>query len=164
MPFILPSDTVIREAGPGDLHIILGFIKELAEYEKLSSEVTANEEILKENLFGERKYAEVLLAEYKGRPAGQALFFHNFSTFIGKPGIYLEDIYVKPELRGKGIGKALLLEVVKTAKARNCARVEWVVLNWNEPSINFYKSLGALPMDKWTTFRLDKDTMNKLLQ
>ncbi len=158
----LSQNLTVRNAVPADIPIILGLIKELAEYEKLAGEVTATEDLLKENLFGPKKYAEVLIAEYKGKPAGQALFFHNFSTFLGKPGIYLEDIYVKPELRGKGIGKILLMEVVKLAKKRNCGRVEWVVLDWNEPSINFYKSLGAVPMNEWSTFRLTEDAIDKL--
>ena len=160
----LRQNLTIRNAVPADVPLILGFIKELAEYEKMASEVTATEDILKDNLFGRNKYAEVLIAEYKGKPAGQALFFHNFSTFLGKPGIYLEDIYVKPGLRGKGIGKSLLMEVVKIAKERNCGRVEWVVLDWNEPSINFYKSLGAVPMNEWSTFRLTEPAINELLK
>ena len=145
----------IRNATKEDVPLILQFIKELAEYEKMSSDVTATEETLNETLFN-GKYAEVIIAEYEGKPAGQALFFHNFSTFIGRPGVYLEDIYVRPEFRGKGIGKSLLLQLIKIAKERNCTRVEWVVLNWNESAINFYKSLGAYPMDEWTIYRVDK--------
>ena len=156
------SNLIIRLAGPDDIPQILSFIKELAEYEKMSEQVTATEEILREKLFGSQKYAEVLIAEYEGKPAGQALFFHNFSTFIGRPGIYLEDIYVRPNLRGRGIGKSLLLELAKIAKERNCSRLEWVVLNWNEPSINFYKSLGAVPMNEWTTYRLNESAIAKL--
>ncbi len=162
MPQKKLSKLIVRLAVPEDIPLILTFIKELAEYEKMSDQVTATEEILSEKLFGVHKYAEVFIAEYEGEPAGQALFFHNFSTFIGRPGIYLEDIYVRPQLRGKGIGKSLLLEVVKLAKQRNCGRVEWVVLNWNEPSINFYKSLGALPMNEWTTFRLTEEEIANL--
>ncbi len=153
----------IRLAEKKDIPLILKFIKELAEYEKMLDEVEATEEILNEKLFGNQKYAEVLIAEYEGEPAGQALFFHNFSTFIGRPGIYLEDIYVRPHLRGKGIGKTLLMEVAKIAKARNCGRFEWVVLNWNAPSIKFYESLGAVPMNQWTTYRLTEDAIEKLL-
>ncbi len=160
----MTEDLIIRETTIEDIPKIFALIKELAEYEKLLNEVSATEDMLKENLFGEKKYAEVLIAEYKGETAGQALFFHNFSTFLGKPGIYLEDIYVKPHLRGKGIGKALLLNVVKIAKERNCGRVEWVVLNWNKPSINFYKNLGAVPMNEWTTFRLTHDAIEKLVK
>ncbi|HZH71067.1 MAG TPA: GNAT family N-acetyltransferase [Mariniphaga sp.] len=151
------NNLVIRYAEEKDLDIILNLIKELAVYEKLSDEVTATKDILKENLFGERKYAEVLIAEYNGDAAGQALFFHNFSTFKGKPGIYLEDLYVKPEYRGKGIGKALLNKIIETAKERNCARVEWAVLNWNQPAIEFYKKIGAVEMSDWLIYRLTED-------
>ncbi len=162
MPNKLPENLVIRLATKKDTPLILSFIKELAEYEKMLNEVEATEDMLAENLFGKHQYAEVLIAEYDGHPAGQALFFHNFSTFVGKPGIYLEDLYVRPHLRGKGIGKSLLMELVKLARQRNCGRVEWVVLDWNEPSINFYKSLGALPMNEWTTFRITEEAINKL--
>lgn len=148
---------IIRKADEKDIPLIFTFIKELAEYEKLTSDVIATEEILKESLFGNKAYAEVLIAEYENESAGQAIFFHNFSTFIGKPGIYLEDIYVRPKLRGKGIGKALLLHLIKLAKERNCGRVEWSVLDWNKSAIDFYKSLGAVPMDEWTVFRMTED-------
>lgn len=151
------NDLIIREATKNDIKIILQLIKELAEYEKLSDEVMADEKTLMHSLFGEKRYAEILLAEYKNEIAGQALFFHNFSTFVGKPGIYLEDLYVKPHLRGNGIGKALLLEVIRIAKERDCGRVEWCVLDWNKPAIDFYKSLGAVPMEDWQIFRLTKD-------
>jgi GNAT superfamily N-acetyltransferase len=157
------KNLIIREATKSDIPIIFALIKELAEYEKLLPEVTASEKILEENLFGSKKYAEVFIAEFNGEIAGQALFFHNFSTFLGKPGIYLEDIYVRPQFRKKGIGKALLLEIVKTAKKRNCGRVEWAVLKWNEPSINFYKSLGAFPMNEWTIFRLTQKEIDNLV-
>jgi len=144
----------LKFAEEKDIPVILSLIKELAEYEKLLDKVTVTEERLKENLFGKRKYAEVIIAELDKKPAGQALFFHNFSTFIGKPGIYLEDLYVKPEYRGKGIGKALLYKLIETAKERNCGRVEWVVLDWNKPAIDFYKKLGAEPMNEWIIYRL----------
>jgi len=157
------KNLIIREATKSDIPIIFALIKELAEYEKLLPEVTASEKILEENLFGNKKYAEVFIAEFNGEIAGQALFFHNLSTFLGKPGIYLEDIYVRPQFRKKGIGKALLLEIVKTAKKRNCGRVEWAVLKWNEPSINFYKSLGAFPMNEWTIFRLTQKEIDNLV-
>ena len=147
----------IHEAEPGDVKLILTLIKELAEYEKLSSSVTATESILEKALFGEKRYAEVLIAEYESKPAGYALYFFNFSTFLGKPGIYLEDIYVRPQYRGKGIGKALLKRLIKLAEDKNCGRVEWAVLNWNQSAINFYKSLGAVPMNEWTIFRLNED-------
>jgi len=144
----------LKFAEEKDIPVILSLIKELAEYEKLLDKVTVTEERLKENLFGKRKYAEVIIAELDKKPAGQALFFHNFSTFIGKPGIYLEDLYVKPEYRGKGIGKALLKKLIEVAKERNCGRVEWVVLDWNKPAIDFYKKLGAEPMNEWIIYRL----------
>ncbi len=147
----------LRFAEEKDIPLIFSLIKELAEYEKLLDEVKVTGEILKENLFGKRKYAEVIVAEFDKIPVGQALFFHNFSTFLGKPGIYLEDLYVKPEFRGKGIGKALLKKLIETAKDRNCGRVEWVVLDWNKPSIEFYKKLGAKEMKDWLVFRLKED-------
>ncbi|HED38314.1 MAG TPA: GNAT family N-acetyltransferase [Ignavibacteria bacterium] len=152
----------IRRASIEDIHTILSLIKELASYEKLLDEVTATEKLLKENLFGKNKYAEVLIAEYEGKPVGEALYFHNFSTFVGKPGIYLEDIFVKPEMRGKGIGKALFSELIKIAKDRNCGRVEWVVLNWNKPAVEFYKSLDAVSIDEWTVYRLTEEKINNL--
>lgn len=146
-----------RFAVEEDVAIILSFIKDLAEYEKLLDKVTVTKDILKENLFGKRKYAEVIFAEIDKKPVGQALFFHNFSTFLGKPGIYLEDLYVKPEFRGKGIGKALLYKVIEIAKKRNCGRVEWVVLDWNKPAIEFYKKLGAEEMSDWLVYRLNEN-------
>ena len=147
----------IRESTIDDIPLILNFIKELAEYEKMLDEVFASEATLKESLFGSNKYAEVLIAEYEGKPAGQVLFFHNFSTFKGKPGIYIEDIYVKPQYRGKGIGKALFNNLNELAKQRNCGRVEWVVLNWNKQAINFYEKIGAVPMKDWIIYRLSED-------
>lgn len=147
----------IRKAEKKDIPIILQLIKELAEYEKLLHKVITTEEDLTTVLFAENSFVNVLIAEYDGVIAGQALFFYNFSTFVGKPGLYLEDLYVKPEFRSIGIGKALLMEVIKTAKERNCGRVEWVVLDWNQPAIEFYKSLGAIPLDEWTIFRLISD-------
>eukprot|EP01112_Ceratiomyxa_fruticulosa_P021182 TRINITY_DN7389_c0_g2_i1.p1 TRINITY_DN7389_c0_g2~~TRINITY_DN7389_c0_g2_i1.p1 ORF type:complete len:163 (-),score=26.23 TRINITY_DN7389_c0_g2_i1:91-579(-) len=144
-----------RPAKIGDVPTILSLIKELAQYEKLLDEVKATEETLRHSLFeSERKVAEVILA-FEGEIAvGYALFFHNFSTFLGVPGIYLEDIYIKPEYRKRGYGKSLLVEVAHLAKERGCGRVEWSVLDWNQPSIDFYKSLGAFPMSDWTGFRL----------
>ena len=153
----IKNKITLREATIEDVPLIFDFIKELATYEKLIDQVKTTEENLKESLFGNQKFAEVIIAEYDGEPAGQALFFHNFSTFIGKPGIYLEDLYVRPSFRGKGIGKALLLRVIEIAKERKCGRVEWAVLDWNEPAINFYKSLGADPMNDWKIFRLTED-------
>ena len=148
------SGTLVREASGEDVPLILSFIRELAEYENLSHEVVATEETLRANLFGERQFAEVLIAEHDGAPAGFALFFHNFSTFLGRPGIYLEDLYVKPELRGAGIGKKLLVHLARLAKDRGCGRLEWWVLDWNAPTIGFYEKLGAVAMDDWTVYRL----------
>jgi GNAT superfamily N-acetyltransferase len=145
----------IRPAGPADLPLIAELIRALAEYEKLSGEVRFDETTLGETLFGERRYAEVLIAETDGSAQGFALFFHNFSTFEGRPGIYLEDLFVRPEARGKGLGKALLAELARIAVARDCARLEWWVLDWNEPAIGFYQSLGARAMDEWTVMRVD---------
>lgn len=147
------EELIIRKAEEKDINLILSFILELAEYEKLLDTVTADERLLRKNLFGSRPYAEVIIAVYRGEPAGQALFFHNFSTFVGKPGIYLEDLYVKPVFRGKGIGKQLLLTLFDLAVERGCGRVEWSVLNWNTPSIEFYKSLGAELLTEWQIFR-----------
>ena len=148
------AETQIREASERDVPLILSFIRELAEYEKLSHEVVATEDGLRESLFGGRRYAEVLIAEHDGAPAGFALFFHNFSTFLGKPGIYLEDLYVRPEFRGRGVGKELLINLARLAKERGCGRLEWWVLDWNESSIGFYRELGAVPMDDWTVYRV----------
>lgn len=148
---------IIRRAEKSDIANILMMIKELAEYEKLLHEVVTTEEHLEKVIFGPQKFVEVLIAELNGALAGQTIFFHNFSTFVGRPGLYIEDLYVRPEFRGKGIGKALLNEVIKLAKDRNCGRVEWVVLDWNQPAIEFYKSIGAKPLNEWTIFRLTED-------
>jgi GNAT superfamily N-acetyltransferase len=151
----------IRKANPEDTATILHLITQLAIYEKLEHEVITTVEELRENIF-EKKYAEVLIAEENQKPVGFALFFHNFSTFVGKPGLYLEDLFVEPDCRGKGYGKALLVELAKIAKERNCGRMEWSVLDWNTPSIEFYKSLGANPMNEWTVFRLDSKGISDL--
>ena len=156
------AEVRIREANEGDVPLILSLIRELAEYEKLSDEVVATEDGLRDSLFGERRYAEVLIAEHDGAPAGFALFFHSFSTFLGKPGIYLEDLYVKPAFRGSGIGKKLLVHLASLAKRRGCGRLEWWVLDWNEPSIGFYKKLGAVPMDDWTVYRVSGSALEDL--
>ncbi len=153
----MTENLLIRKAEPGDIPVIINLIKELAEFEKLSHLVTDSEEGLRESLFGKEKFVEVYLAEYDGNIAGQALFFKNYSTFLGKPGIYLEDLYVKPEFRGKGIGKELLLKVISIAKERNYGRVEWSVLDWNKPAIDFYNSIGAVMLDEWKIFRLTSD-------
>ncbi|HEU5442978.1 MAG TPA: GNAT family N-acetyltransferase [Steroidobacteraceae bacterium] len=154
------SDTItIRPATPDEVPLVLEFIRDLARYERLEDEVSASEADLREALFGERRYAEVVFACTGGAPVGFALFFHNFSTFKGRPGIYLEDLFVRPEARGRGIGKRLLAHLARTAVERRCARLEWAVLDWNEPSIGFYRSLGAVPMDEWTVFRLTGDAL-----
>ena len=153
---------MIRPATPDDLPAIEKLIRDLAEYEKLAHAVTLSSAELRAHLFGPRPYAEVLLAEDAGEVVGFALFFHNYSTFRGKPGVYLEDLFVIPEARGKGFGKKLLAALAKLAVERDCARVEWSVLNWNTPSIEFYKSLGAKPMDEWTVYRLTDEALVKL--
>ena len=153
---------LIRQAEKSDVPTILHFIKGLAEYEHLSHEVVATEELLTESLFSENKVAYCKLA-FEGETAvGFALYFYNFSTFLGRKGIYLEDLFVDPDQRGKGYGKALLVSLAKQAVEEGCGRVEWSVLDWNEPSINFYKSLGAVPMDEWTVFRLTGDALKNL--
>jgi GNAT superfamily N-acetyltransferase len=152
----------IEPAVRSDVPLILELIKELAEYERLAHEVEATEEILRETLFGTRPYAEVVIARYDNAPVGYALYFHSFSTFVGRPGLYLEDVYVRPTMRGKGIGKALLIYLARLAVDRKCGRFEWSVLNWNEPSIRFYESLGAQPMNEWTVFRLAGDRLRRL--
>jgi GNAT superfamily N-acetyltransferase len=152
----------IRIATEDDVPLILSFIKELAEYENLSHEVFATEDLLREYLFGERRGAEVVIGHHGEDPAGFALFFHNFSTFLGRPGIYLEDLYVTLELRGKGVGRALLTYLAKLAKERNCGRLEWSVLDWNEPAIKLYESIGAVPMDEWTVYRLTGEALDGL--
>lgn len=152
----------IRFATENDLSLILSFIQGLAEYEKLSDESIVNEEKLAENLFSDHQYAEVLLGFIEGKAVGFALFFHNFSTFLGQPGLYLEDLFVKPEFRGNGYGKALLTTLAKIATERNCGRLEWSVLKWNKPAIEFYNSLKATPMEGWTTYRLDGKQLQEL--
>ncbi len=152
----------VRFVTKDDVPLLLSFIKELAEYEHLSHEVSATEETLRESLFGDRRVAETLLAYSGGEPAGFALFFHNFSTFLGRAGIYLEDLYVRPEFRGSGIGRTLLVHLARLAEERGCGRLEWWVLDWNEPSIGFYESLGAVAMDDWTVYRLAGDALREL--
>ena len=154
--------TRIRTATGADAALILTFIRELADYEKLAGEVVATEDLLRDTLFAPGATAEVLIAEEAGRPAGFALFFHNYSTFLARPGIYLEDLFVRLEFRGRGIGHALLAQIARLARERKCGRVEWSVLDWNEPAIRFYQSLGAAPLDQWTTFRLTGDSIDAL--
>ena len=151
----------IRTAQPSDSQTIFNLIYKLAVYEKLENDVVTSPEELREQIF-EKKYAEVLIAEEDGNPVGFALYFFNFSTFLGKPGLYLEDVFVEPDCRGKGYGKALLVELAKIAKEKDCGRMEWSVLDWNTTSIEFYKSLGAKPMDEWTVFRLTEKEIEDL--
>jgi GNAT superfamily N-acetyltransferase len=158
------QELVIKKACRTDAPLILSFIRQLAEYEKMSDEVVATEELLEEVLFGNSPSAEVVLAFYGDEPAGFAIYFFNFSTFVGRLGLYLEDLFVKPELRGKGIGKALLIHLAKIAVERKCGRFEWSVLDWNEPAIKFYKSLGARPMNEWTVFRIDGEKLKNLAE
>jgi GNAT superfamily N-acetyltransferase len=152
----------LRPATPADVALILGFIRELAAYEKLDDQVVATESLLAEQLFGPRPVAEVVIAEVDGLAVGFALFFHNFSTFLGRPGLFLEDLYVQPQARGLGIGKALLRHLAGLAIARGCGRMDWNVLDWNEPAIGFYKKLGAEVLPDWRTCRVTGDSLRAL--
>lgn len=152
----------IVSAQPEHVPLILSLINELAVYEKLAHQVVATEALLMESLFGPRRSVEAAIARWDGEAAGFALFFHNFSTFLGRPGTYLEDLFVRPSLRGKGIGKALMQYVARLTVDRNCGRMEWAVLEWNSPAIQFYESLGARPMSDWTVFRLDGNSLASL--
>lgn len=152
----------LRTATVEDVGTILTFIKELAEYEKLSHQVVGDEAQLRKTLFGDRPAAEVIIAEFEGVPAGFALFFHSYSTFLARPGLYLEDLYVSPKLRGHGIGKKLLSRLAEIAIERGCGRFDWSVLDWNEPAIRFYENLGAEPMKGWTVYRVTGDALEKL--
>ena len=152
----------IRTATVADVPIILELIRALADYERAPNDVVATEEILLETLFGKKPAAEVLLLFENDAAVGFAVFFHNFSTWLGRPGLYLEDLFVRPEHRGKGYGRALLVELAKIARERNCGRMEWAVLDWNEPAIQFYRKLGAKPMEEWTVFRLTRDGIANL--
>jgi len=156
------TDFQIRPAGVGDVPIILKLIRDLATYERAPDEVTATEEQLIDVLFGKKPAAEVLLAFERESPVGFAVYFYNFSTWLGRAGLYLEDLFVKPEKRGKGYGRALLVELAKIARDRGCGRMEWAVLDWNEPAIKFYRALGAQPMHEWTVFRLTRDEIAEL--
>jgi GNAT superfamily N-acetyltransferase len=158
----MSADFEIRPARADDVPVILELIRDLATYERAPEEVTATEEQLVDVLFGERPAAEVLLAFEGKSPVGFAVFFYNFSTWLGRPGLYLEDLFVKPEKRGKGYGRALLVDLAKIARDRGCGRMEWAVLNWNDPAIQFYRKLGAKPMDEWTVFRLTRDGIAEL--
>jgi len=157
-PIIKINNLSIRYAEESDIKQILQFIKDLAEYEKMADEVVATEELLHEWIFVKKK-AEVIIGELDGQPVTHAIFFHNFSTFLGRAGIYIEDIYVKPEHRGKGIGKLMLKQLAKITVERGCGRLEWLCLDWNKPSIDFYISIGAELLDDWTVFRVAGDTL-----
>jgi GNAT superfamily N-acetyltransferase len=152
----------IRTTTESDLAVILSLIRELAEYERAPDAVVATEAGLREVLFGAKRSAEVLLASEEQEPVGFAVFFHNFSTWLGRPGLYLEDLFVRPEKRGKGYGRALLERLARIAQERGCGRMEWAVLDWNDPAIQFYRKLGAQPMDEWTVFRLTGEGIAKL--
>jgi GNAT superfamily N-acetyltransferase len=158
------SNFKIRSACLADVPIILQLIRDLATYERAPNEVTATEEQLVDVLFGKRPAAEVLLAFERNMPVGFAVFFYNFSTWLGRPGLYLEDLFVKPEKRGKGYGRELLVHLAKIAVGRGCGRMEWAVLDWNDPAIQFYRKLGAKPLDEWTVFRLTRDGIARLAQ
>src|ERR1044071_7692872 len=156
------EEFMIRSATVADVPVILELIKDLATYERAPDEVVADEKGLAEVLFGRKPAAEVLLAFEKNRGVGFAVFFHNFSTWLGRSGLYLEDLFVRPEDRGKGYGRALLVRLAKIARDRGCGRMEWAVLDWNRPAIKFYRALGAKPMDEWTVFRLRRDGVERL--
>jgi GNAT superfamily N-acetyltransferase len=160
----ITTDFKIRAATEDDAAVILALIKELAEYEKLSHEVEATEADIRQSLFGDRPVAETLIGELEGDPIGFALFFYNFSTFLGKPGIYLEDLYVKPDFRSNGFGRKMLAHIARLSKERNCGRFEWSVLDWNEPAIRTYDRLNARPMKEWILYRLTGEALNKLAQ
>ena len=157
-----PADVLIRTATADDVGAVLDFVRQLAEYERLSHMVTATEKSMRDSLFGPHPAAEALLAFEGGTPVGFALYFHTFSTFLGRRGMWLEDIFVKPAFRGRGYGKALLLRVARIAQERGCGRYEWSALDWNTGAIEFYKALGAQPMDEWTTFRVTGDALERL--
>jgi GNAT superfamily N-acetyltransferase len=159
----IDDHTLLRFAKKKDTPLILQFIRALAEYEHLLDQVQVREGPLRKYIFKEKK-AEVIICEYDGAPAGFALFFHNFSTFLGRPGLFIEDLFVKPEFRGRGLGKLLLTFMAKIALERNCGRLEWACLNWNEPSIAFYQSQGARPLSEWTTYRVVGEGLEKLAE
>jgi GNAT superfamily N-acetyltransferase len=152
----------VRSATESEVPVIFSFIKKLAAYERLSSEVVATEQLLRETLFGERRTAEVAIGYLETKAVGFVLFFHNYSTFLGKPGLYIEDLFVDKDYRRRGYGRALLLHVARLAKERGCGRLEWAVLDWNQPAIGFYKKLGAVPMSEWTVFRVTGKRLDEL--
>lgn len=157
-----PTVFRIEPATERDVPILLHMIRALAEYEKLSDQVTASEALLRDSLFGPRPFAEAAIGYAGDEAAGMALFFHTYSTFLGRPGLYLEDLFVDPKWRGQGLGRALLAHLAKLAVERGCRRLEWAVLDWNEPAIDFYRGLGAEPMDKWTVYRLNGGALERL--
>lgn len=152
----------IRQATPDDVPLILAFIKELAEYEKLSHEVIATEKILQDSLFGANSHTQVIIGYVDQQPAAFAIYFYNFSSFLGRSGIYLEDLYVKESMRGNGFGQKMLQHLAKIAKEKNCGRLEWSVLDWNTPAIQFYQRMGAKAMDEWTVYRVTGDALDRL--
>jgi GNAT superfamily N-acetyltransferase len=156
------ADFTIKPATKKDVPVILAFIRKLADYERLSHEVVATEELLQRTIFGQRRTAEVAIGYFRNAPVGFVLFFHNFSTFLGRPGIYIEDLFVDESFRRRGFGGALLAHIAKLAAVRDCGRLEWSVLDWNEPAINFYQKLGAVPMKEWTVFRVTGDNLQRL--
>ncbi len=156
------SEFVIKRADENDASVVLSLIKELAEYEKLLHEVVATEQMLKENLLNKHSNMEVILGYLDHKPVAFAIYFHNFSSFLGRKGIYLEDLFVKPEARGLGLGKKILIYLARLAKERGCGRLEWSVLDWNKPAIDFYKKLGAKPMDEWTVYRVTGEALDEL--
>jgi len=157
------NELIIRKAKPEDIPVIFRLIKDLAHYEKISDQVTATEDLLRNNLFGKNQFVEVWMAEYQNKAAGYLIFYYNFSSFLAKAGLFIEDIFILPEFRCKGIGKKLLFKVIELAKERDCGRVEWNVLDWNEPAISFYKKTGAKPLDEWTTFRITCEDFDSIL-
>jgi GNAT superfamily N-acetyltransferase len=154
----------LKAAVEADVPLILSFIKGLADYERLAHEMVASEDLLRQHLFGERPMAEVIIGYLAGEPVGFALFFHTFSTFLGRPGLYLEDLFIKPEFRGRGLGRLMLAFLAQQAQARNCGRLEWSVLDWNEPAINFYQALGAEPLADWTMHRVAGAALARLAE
>ncbi len=156
------ADFTIKPATKKDVPVILAFIRKLADYERLSHQVVATEELLQRTIFGQRRTAEVAIGYFRNEPVGFVLFFHNFSTFLGRPGIYIEDLFVDESFRRRGFGGALLAHIAKLAAVRDCGRLEWSVLDWNEPAINFYQKLGAVPMKEWTVFRVTGDNLHRL--
>jgi len=165
MPDSIPTplpDITLRFAASDDVDLVLSLIRELADYENLLDQVVADEAVLREHLFGDPRTAEVVFVCVDGQEVGFALFFHNFSTFLGRRGLYLEDLYVRPEHRGRGLGKILLSFLARLALERDCGRIDWWVLNWNTPSIGFYQRLGAVPMDEWTVYRLQGEALQQL--